>query len=266
MKNSFGLLLFVTLLALFSCAQKFDVDTDKQALEKLSVEDWDMYARAGNVEGMVESYTDDAVRIGDGTTLNGKEAIRSYLTFLTQSATPEKLENKVEDIKVSGDLAVIRGSFEGVFIPNEGGATIHAKGAWLDVCERQEDGSWKMILTLGTDMGEGNKETAALYHELNPDNMDDILTDDFIGRNEKSRFTWNKENHKTYWTNNRNTATDRIYHQIAEGDWVASWFARTGEWEGEIVEYEMMHFKRFKDGKIAEIWEYGDTQQLETEE
>jgi uncharacterized protein (TIGR02246 family) len=264
MKNSFGLFLIVIPLALISCAQKLDVETDKQALEKLSVEDWDMYARAGNVEGMVESYTEDALRIGEGAVLNGKEAIGSYLTFLTQSATPEKLENKVADIKLSGDLAVIRGSFEGVFSPNEGGVTIHQKGAWVDVCERQEDGSWKMVLTLMADMGEGNKNTAALYHELNPDDMDAILTEDFIGRNEKSRMTWTKEEHKNYWTNNRGAATDKIFHQIAEGDWVATWFARTMEWEGEMTTFEAMHFKRFENGKIAEIWEYADRQQNDT--
>jgi predicted ester cyclase len=32
-----------------------------------------------------------------------------------------------------------------------------------------------------------------------------------------------------------------------------------------MVTFEMMHFKRFENGRIAEIWEYGDTQQLERE-
>lgn len=265
MKHSFGLFLIIVFLALFGCAQKFNVETDKQALEKLSGEDWDMYARAGNIEGMVESYTDDALRIGEGAILRGKEEIRSYLTFLTQSSTPEKLENKVEDIKISGDLAVVRGSFEGVFTPKEEGEKIIEKGVWVDVCERQENGTWKMVLTLASDMGEGNKQVAALYHELNPDDMDAILTEDFIGRNEKSRMTWTKEQHYNYWINNRGAMKDKIFHQVAEGDWVATWFARTGEWEGEMVTFEMMHFKRFEDGKIAEIWEYGDSQQLETE-
>ena len=265
MKHSFGLFLIVALLASFGCTQKFNAETDKQALEKLSVEDWDLYAMEGNVEGMVEFYTDDALRIGEGAILRGKEEIRSYLTFLTQSSTPEKLENKVEDIKISGDLAVVRGSFEGVFSPKEEGVEIIEKGVWVDVCERQEDGSWKIVLTLGSDLGEGNKKTAALYHKLNPDDIDALLTDDFIGRNEKDRMTWTKEQHRNYWTNNRDIATDRIRHQVAEGDWVATWFSRTGEWEGEPTTWEMMHFKRFEDGKIAEIWEYGDPSQNNNE-
>lgn len=265
MKHVFELFLIVVFLALFGCAQKYDVATDKQALEKLSSEDWDAYVMAGDVEGMVESYTDDALRIGEGAILRGKEEIRSYLTFLTQTGTPIEIENKVEDIRISGDLAVVRGSFEGVFTPKEEGKQIHEKGVWVDVSERQEDGSWKMVLTLASDMGEGNKKTAALYHELNPDDIDAVLTDDFTGRNEKSRMTWTKEQHRNYLTNNRGTIQDKIFHQVSEGDWVATWFARTGEWQGETVTFEMMHFKRFENGKIAEIWEYGDSQQLEAE-
>jgi len=265
MKKTMLFLLAIFFLPLFSCSNKVDSETDKQALIKLTVEDWDENAKTRNIEAMVESYIDGALRIGKGEVLNGKEAIRNSLSYLTDRGTPDKLENKVEDIKLSGDLAVVRGSFEAVISPKEGGAKIHERGAWVDVCERQENGDWKMALTLYTDVGDGNKRIASLYHELNPDNMDMILTEDFIGRNEKNRYSWNKEKHKNYWTNNKGMATDKIYHQIAEGDWVATWFIRTGEQDGETISGEMMHFKRFEDGKIAEIWEYGDSRQWDSE-
>jgi predicted ester cyclase len=38
------------------------------------------------------------------------------------------------------------------------------------------------------------------------------------------------------------------------------------DWNGKRVSVEAMHFKRFENGKIAEIWEYGDSAQIETEE
>jgi predicted SnoaL-like aldol condensation-catalyzing enzyme len=110
-----------------------------------------------------------------------------------------------------------------------------------------------------------NKEIAVKYHNLNPDDIEAILSDNFIGRNEKNRFTWNRENHREYLTNGI-YKEDSIFYQIAEGDWVATRFFRKGEWKGDTVKYEMMHFKRFENGKIAEIWEYGDTRQVETEE
>lgn len=109
-----------------------------------------------------------------------------------------------------------------------------------------------------------NKEVAASYHELKPENIDSIFTENFIGQSEKGMHTWNRENHRNYLTNGR-YKVDTIFYQIAEGDWVATRFFRTAEYLGDTVTYEMMHFKRFENGKIAEIWEYGDSKQVEIE-
>lgn len=106
-----------------------------------------------------------------------------------------------------------------------------------------------------------NKEVAAKYHLLNPANIDDILAPNFIGRNEKSRHTWDRESHRKYLTNGK-YKVDSVFYQIAEGDWVATRFFRRMEWQGDTVTFEAMHFKRFENGKIAEIWEYGDSGQV----
>ena len=112
---------------------------------------------------------------------------------------------------------------------------------------------------------EKNKKIATMYHELQAEDIDEILTGDFVGRNEKSRHTWNREDHRNY-LNNGYYKKDSIFHQVAEGNWVATRFFREMDWQGERIKVEMMHFKRFEDGKIAEIWEYGDTQQIPSEE
>jgi predicted SnoaL-like aldol condensation-catalyzing enzyme len=112
---------------------------------------------------------------------------------------------------------------------------------------------------------ERNKKVATIYHELKAENVDAILTEDFIGRNEKGRHTWNREDHRNYLSNG-NYKKDVILNQVAEGDWVATRFERTMDWNGRRVTGEMMQFKRFENGKIAEIWEYGDPGQVETEE
>ena len=72
-----------------------------------------------------------------------------------------------------------------------------------------------------------NKEIATRYHDLNPNDIDTILAADFIGRNEKSRFTWNVEDHRKYLTNG-DYKVDAILQQVAEGNWVATRFVRTG--------------------------------------
>jgi hypothetical protein len=108
-----------------------------------------------------------------------------------------------------------------------------------------------------------NKEIAIRYHDLNPNDIDTILAADFIGRNEKSRFTWNVADHRKY-LNNGDNKVDNILQQVAEGNWVATRFVRTWVEAGDTLQYEMMHFKRFENGKISEIWEYGDSRQADT--
>ena len=112
---------------------------------------------------------------------------------------------------------------------------------------------------------EKNMKIATLYHELEAENVDKILTDDFVGQNEKGRHTWDKENHRNYLSNGK-FKRDSIYHQIAEGDWVATSFFREMVWDGDTVKFQAMHFKRFENGKIAEIWEYADTAQVKEDE
>ena len=103
---------------------------------------------------------------------------------------------------------------------------------------------------------EANKKIAAMYHDLNPDNIDVIFTEDFIGRGENGH-TWNREDHREYLSNGR-FKVDSISHQIAEGEWVATMYTRTMEYKGDTISAPIMHFKRFEDGKIAEVWEYYD--------
>ena len=61
---------------------------------------------------------------------------------------------KAEDIRVSGDLAVIRGSFSGTFVPKDGGEPIPSKGPWVAVYERQPDDSWKCAYDLWIEIRE----------------------------------------------------------------------------------------------------------------
>ena len=108
-----------------------------------------------------------------------------------------------------------------------------------------------------------NKRVAHKYHELNPNDIDDILTPDFIGRGNRAGFTWDRERHRKYLTTNRGKHEDTVHEQIADGDWVATRFTRTGEYDGKPFTLDAMQLKRFVGGKIAEIWEYFDWKGLE---
>lgn len=140
--------LIIILFAATSCQKKYNLEADKQALVKLTDEDWDANFLSGNLEGNVNFYTDNAIRIWNGKIYSGKDAIRTLLTTDSGLYKILKHENKVEDFRISGDLATVRGSFFGSFIHKESGDTLNIKEAWVDICERQADGSWKMALTI----------------------------------------------------------------------------------------------------------------------
>ena len=131
-----------------------DHEADKQALIKLSSEDWDANVLAGNMDANMDFYTEDAVRIQDGVIYTGKEEIRTKLNYIRPGFTTSISENTIEDIRISGDLATVRGTYLGSWVHQEWGDTLWAMAAWMDVCERQEDGSWKMVFTMATELNE----------------------------------------------------------------------------------------------------------------
>ena len=131
-----------------------DHEADKQALIKLCSEDWDANVLAGNMDANLDFYTEDAVRIQNGMILNGKEEIGTILKKVRPGFTISISEDKIEDIRISGDLATVRGTFLGSWVHEEWGDTLWTKAAWVDICERQEDGSWKMVFTMGTELSE----------------------------------------------------------------------------------------------------------------
>ena len=108
---------------------------------------------------------------------------------------------------------------------------------------------------------EHNKKFATMYHDLNPENVDTLFTEDFKGHGENG-FSWDREKHHNYLSNGR-YKVDSITQQVAEGDWVATWFIRTGLYRGDTISVQIMHFKHFEDGKIVEVWEYSDFKEPE---
>jgi len=148
MKTYSFVLVALALLAGTSCLKTYDVEADKQALIKLTAADFDANFLSGNPDASVEFYTETALRIQDGNTYSGKEAIRTRLTKVRAGFTISTFENSVEDTWISGDMATVRGTFTGSWVHDEWGDTLYSKDSWVHVCERQKDGSWKMVFTL----------------------------------------------------------------------------------------------------------------------
>ena len=133
----------------YKVTYEIDVEADKQAIIKI-INEWDMNTMAGNIKKNAYLYTEDAIRIDGGIIYEGREAISNLLQSYGEGTTSLSLEDKVENIWISGDIAAVRGSFKGSFIQDESGDTLNIKGAWSSVYERQADGTWKVVFTLGS--------------------------------------------------------------------------------------------------------------------
>lgn len=264
----------VMLIAGFSCNQSLDVDNEKDALIAVCEEERDAYfARDIDRLESVWMHEPTSRRLWCNrngiTELNGWQEIDT--NYEEDFKNEEKWENMADvsaefsnyDIQVFSNTALVYHDLRW---------TGTYKGEVLDAARKRivhfvkEGGDWKFQMTTHIEIPDEdvseNKKTAALYHELKPENINLILAEDFIGRTEKNRHTWSRENHRNYLSNG-NYKRDSIFQQVADGNWVATRFFREIDYQGAKVKFEAMHFKRFENGKIAEIWEYGDSQQAE---
>ena len=119
-------------------------EADIQAINKVN-ELWDAAALAGDMEGTLALVTDDYIGWESGQpTIVGKEALRSAFQPSRDKYRTEKLKNVADEIRLAGDWAYVRGSWTGTVVPKAGGDPIQRSGKWMDIRERQPDGSWKI--------------------------------------------------------------------------------------------------------------------------
>ncbi|MBE3064123.1 MAG: SgcJ/EcaC family oxidoreductase [Spirochaetes bacterium] len=144
MKTLSSVLLVSVLLLLSACSPKVNDPADVQAIRKLAA-DWDNAFNAGNINGLLEDYTSDVIHLGPNeAALAGTDAMRtSFQSYFDAYKT--ETHGPVEDVRVSGNLAVARGVYTDTSSPKAGGTPINRKGKWVSAYQRQADGSWKIF-------------------------------------------------------------------------------------------------------------------------
>ena len=117
-------------------------------------------------------------------------------------------------------------------------------------------------------------ELGEKYHTLDPNYIDDILTEDFRGRHPMG-YTWDMESHRLFVSDIRAAfpdLVDEIHGVVVEGDHMAIWFTRYGHQDGtwckraasgKEIRIEICHFATIRGGKIAEVIEFFDHRQLQ---
>jgi len=143
MRTAYAVILSVLLLLVTACAPKVNDPADVQAIKK-SMDDFVKAVNAGDA-GAVAALTTDKTVYAD---LNvpvavGAEAIRSLWQAAFDQSKYE-FSVPVEDVRVTGDVAVARGTWTVKHTPKvQGVAGGTDGGSWMTTFARQNDGSWK---------------------------------------------------------------------------------------------------------------------------
>jgi len=98
---------------------------------------------AGDTEGVLALYAEDAVFSPPDAPPLTVEELRSLYGGMFEEST-FAFTSEVIEVAVSGDLAVLRASYDETVTPKAEGEPYDQGGTWLVVLRKQSDGSWKL--------------------------------------------------------------------------------------------------------------------------
>lgn len=111
------------------------------------VAEWDRALNEGDVDGALALYASDPVALPpDQPPAIGREAVRGVLEGIVSQPGLE-LRNTMEDFRIDGDLAAVRGSYTLSTTP-QGGETASGSGKWVGIATRGTDGTWKIATNI----------------------------------------------------------------------------------------------------------------------
>jgi uncharacterized protein (TIGR02246 family) len=104
---------------------------------------------AGDVEGYLSVYMDDAVWMPPGATeIVGKEAARTRITQVFEAATLEPVFEPQEQTVMSPEWIADRGHYSLVVTPKAGGESRQEVGFYLTIWRRDAEGRWKIFFDI----------------------------------------------------------------------------------------------------------------------
>jgi uncharacterized protein (TIGR02246 family) len=96
-----------------------------------------------DAQGIAIHFTEDAILMAPGApAMQGREAVAAYYQSIFDEYEPV-LESYYEEVEVSGDMAYGRGEAKVTLTPRNGGPTTTATSKYLNILQRQPDGSWQ---------------------------------------------------------------------------------------------------------------------------
>ena len=97
----------------------------------------------GNAADIALHFTDDAILMAPGQPASqGKDAVQAYYQSVFDTYHTS-LTSYYDEVKVDGDLAYGQGFAEVILTPRAGGEPLSSTAKYLNILQRQPDGSWK---------------------------------------------------------------------------------------------------------------------------
>lgn len=129
-------------LIFISCnKQQINNPDDIRAIEEMSAARADAFNR-GNAAGIAIYFTADGILMApESPALTGREAVEGYYRQIFDQYITE-LDSYYEEVRVSGDFAFGRGIAEVTLTPRNGGERIVSTSKYINILQRQDDGSW----------------------------------------------------------------------------------------------------------------------------
>jgi len=161
MKNPILVVSLVLLLCLtFGCqkgeeaakAPKANIEADF-AVIKASFDEFVQLYNACDFDRIISIfYVENSIQMPPNESIRkGKEAILLGYQKTRELSDEHCDSSLIEDVRVSGDLAIVRGIDTGTSTPRSGGEPVKYNLKWLTVLERQSDGTWKWIYEMWND-------------------------------------------------------------------------------------------------------------------
>ncbi len=124
-------------------AQESDITAIKENLNQFV-----MGINTGDLNLWISLWADNGVQMPPDTPSRiGKKQIQEKSKPTFDQMNLDMILLSIDDIKVDGDLAIVRCTYTLKITPKAGGETINAvpEGKSLSISERQSDGSWKFL-------------------------------------------------------------------------------------------------------------------------
>jgi uncharacterized protein (TIGR02246 family) len=137
------------------CAQQTrQTDADTDAINALYT-NWSKAIVERGADGYVSFWDDDgAVMPPDEPAQEGKEAIRRWIQKFLDEYTVKVTGFVPGPQRVAQGWATRRFEISGERVPKKGGEPVRFKQKYLDVLQKQTDGSWKFVYRMWNNSGQ----------------------------------------------------------------------------------------------------------------